>query len=230
MAGLLDTDKYAAGLLSSYLYKNTNNGLNVWDLAAQRANDPLYPKLSSTMMQQDLVNKGLNIAGMAPIGMAKYFHGGVPYENVYKPDHNPRDMMGYLGSWWTPTKDLADSFGKYGSFAARGDKTGSTVTADLKGKYLEMDDPFWLKHGFRDNKNAIDNEFDVIESMMLGPSMARLSNIPVMKWIDMPSQDRMKIARDNLKAKGYSGLRLRDAQIDRGQPQTVVFGVEDIIK
>jgi len=69
MAGLLDTVKDAVGLLSNYLYKNTTNGLNVWDLAAQRANDPLYPKLSSTMMQQDLVNKGLNIAGMAPVGM-----------------------------------------------------------------------------------------------------------------------------------------------------------------
>jgi hypothetical protein len=43
-------------------------------------NDPLRPNLSSRLTQQDLVNKGLNLAGFAPVGMV----GKVPLQNLSK--------------------------------------------------------------------------------------------------------------------------------------------------
>jgi hypothetical protein len=69
MPGLLDTFKQKATAVRDYLYPPAPNGMTIWDYAQQRANDPLQPNLSSRMMQQDLINNGLNIAGMAPVGM-----------------------------------------------------------------------------------------------------------------------------------------------------------------
>jgi hypothetical protein len=43
--------------------------MSLWEYAQLRANDPLQPNLSSRITQQDLINKGLNIAGLAPVGM-----------------------------------------------------------------------------------------------------------------------------------------------------------------
>lgn len=69
MAGLLDTFKEKAWALNNALFPSPPNGMTIWDYAKQRASDPLQPNLSSRMMQQDLVNKGLNLVGMAPVGM-----------------------------------------------------------------------------------------------------------------------------------------------------------------
>jgi hypothetical protein len=43
--------------------------MTLMQYVAMRESDPLRPNLSSQMMQQDLINKGLNIAGLAPVGM-----------------------------------------------------------------------------------------------------------------------------------------------------------------
>jgi hypothetical protein len=69
MAGLLDSFKENAWKVRDYLFPSPPNGMTLWDYAQMRANDPLQPNLSSKMMQQDLVNKGLNLAGFAPVGI-----------------------------------------------------------------------------------------------------------------------------------------------------------------
>lgn len=45
------------------------NGMTWRGYLDQRVNDPLQPNLSSRITQQDLINKGLNLAGLAPVGM-----------------------------------------------------------------------------------------------------------------------------------------------------------------
>jgi hypothetical protein len=69
MPGLLDTFKQKATAVKDYLYPPAPNGMSLWEYAQQRANDPLQPNLSSRITQQDLINKGLNLAGLAPVGM-----------------------------------------------------------------------------------------------------------------------------------------------------------------
>jgi GNAT superfamily N-acetyltransferase len=69
MPGLLDTFKQKATAVKDYLYPPAPNGMSLWDYAQQRANDPLQPNLSSRITQQDLINKGLNLAGLAPVGI-----------------------------------------------------------------------------------------------------------------------------------------------------------------
>ena len=48
-------------------------GMNLWDYVKQRANDPLVPPPTSRMIQNDMVNKGMEAVGMAPLGMFKGF-------------------------------------------------------------------------------------------------------------------------------------------------------------
>jgi hypothetical protein len=69
MPGLLDTFKQKATAVKDYLYPPAPNGMSLWEYAQQRANDPLQPNLSSRITQQDLINKGLNLAGLAPVGI-----------------------------------------------------------------------------------------------------------------------------------------------------------------
>lgn len=54
-----------AGLLNM----EVPGGLTLWDYVKQRANDPLVPPPTSSMIQQDMLNKGLSAVGMAPVGM-----------------------------------------------------------------------------------------------------------------------------------------------------------------
>ena len=47
-------------------------GMNLWDYVKQRANDPLVPPPTSRMIQNDMVNKGMEAVGFAPLGITKY--------------------------------------------------------------------------------------------------------------------------------------------------------------
>jgi hypothetical protein len=60
---------YLQSAKQKYFPSIVPQGMTLMQYVAMRESDPLRPNLSSQMMQQDMINKGLNLAGLAPVGM-----------------------------------------------------------------------------------------------------------------------------------------------------------------
>ena len=70
-------------------------GMNLWDYVKQRANDPLVPPPTSRMIQNDMLNKGLEAVGMAPLGITSKKVLGI----LRKVDPNASLNKNYFGEY-----------------------------------------------------------------------------------------------------------------------------------